>query len=434
MQVALLGAAVADREQAVSRAPGGAVLRIGEDVGRAVGENEPRAGDDSASAQASARAWPDARAPRRRPCCGRRCRCRQGRACAACATSSSGCEAPRRKEKLVVTAKLDGKRAHANSRAGTSAARARVAVKALAVEPEAAAVAFLDAEIIARQRAPLSSRHHSIAMRSGPSACATSCSARRQRNRTGGRPALGDGLDRLRPPAAGSAVDGEVITARGSGGTRPSRRPFRRAAPARARRPRRTPGYACPAAPGASRGAGRSARRAGRPDGRSRRHRSHRRKAGLLRIGQRSATSAVSRTMSKPKPGSSAIANHGEPLGEQLADARGIAQRPRVPTSSRNTLPSVRNSASWMRRAPSPRRSSIAASCRASCSMVPSTSSSRAIGSAKALLGDARRDRQARRDRLVARGRAPDRGGARTRRRSARRAARAARRGCRRCA
>ena len=53
--LALLGAQVAAREQAAEPAPGGAVARIGEDVGRAVGEHQPRAGmigEASASARA----------------------------------------------------------------------------------------------------------------------------------------------------------------------------------------------------------------------------------------------------------------------------------------------------------------------------------------------------------------------------------------------
>ena len=41
--VAFLGAAVADGEQAAKPPPAGAVARIGEDVGRAIGEHEARA-------------------------------------------------------------------------------------------------------------------------------------------------------------------------------------------------------------------------------------------------------------------------------------------------------------------------------------------------------------------------------------------------------
>ena len=40
---ALLGAQIAEREQAGEPAPAGAVARIGENVGRAVGEDQPRA-------------------------------------------------------------------------------------------------------------------------------------------------------------------------------------------------------------------------------------------------------------------------------------------------------------------------------------------------------------------------------------------------------
>ena len=41
--LALLGAQIAEREQAREPAPAGAVARVGEDVGRAVGEHQPRA-------------------------------------------------------------------------------------------------------------------------------------------------------------------------------------------------------------------------------------------------------------------------------------------------------------------------------------------------------------------------------------------------------
>ena len=100
--VALLGAQVAAREQAAEPAPAGAVARIGEDVGRAVGEDEPRAGmigerklllalDQMRAHHAGDRiavAEPEAGEPE----------------CAACSISSSGCEAPRRKEKFEATA------------------------------------------------------------------------------------------------------------------------------------------------------------------------------------------------------------------------------------------------------------------------------------------------------------------------------------------
>ena len=72
-----------------------------------------------------------------------------------------------------------------------------------------------------------------------------------------------------------------------------------------------------------------------------------------------------------------------------------------VPTSMRNTFPSVRNSAACNSRAPSPRCSSSAQSLAASFSMVPSTSRSSAIGSAKRCSVMRGRNGQARRDRLV---------------------------------
>ena len=65
-------------------------------------------------------------------------------------------------------------------------------------------------------------------------------------------------------------------------------------------------------------------------------------------------------------------------------------------------MPSVRNSATCdqPRALAAPLQHARQARC-ARCSMVPSTSASSAIGSAKALLGHGRRQRQARRDRLV---------------------------------
>ena len=42
--LALLRAQVAAREQAAEPAPAGAIARIGQDVGRSVGKDEPRAG------------------------------------------------------------------------------------------------------------------------------------------------------------------------------------------------------------------------------------------------------------------------------------------------------------------------------------------------------------------------------------------------------
>ena len=129
--------------------------------------------------------------------------------------------------------------------------------------------------------------------------------------------------------------------------------------------------------------------------------------------------------MSKPKPGS-----HSSPITpSRSANSRRMRAGSRngapVPTSMRSTLPSVRNSATCNSRAPSPRRSSSAPS---SCGELLDGAEHVALERdrlGEAPLGHAGRHRQARRDRLVLAARAPDRGGARTPRRSARRAARA---------
>src|SRR5918994_2525036 len=80
----------------------------------------------------------------------------------ACSTNSSGCDAPRRKEKLVVTASsayadIDSTHPPKNSPKQTVQEPARVlhlaAKQTFAVEPDARAGAALDAEIIACERA-----------------------------------------------------------------------------------------------------------------------------------------------------------------------------------------------------------------------------------------------------------------------------------------
>ncbi len=97
-----------------------------------------------------------------------------------------------------------------------------------------------------------------------------------------------------------------------------------------------------------------------------------------------SLTRTARRIMSKPKPGS-----YSSPrTASRSTNRRRIRAGPRigaaVPTSSRTTLPSARNNESCSRRAPSPRFSRKAfSSAPASCSTVPSTSSSRAMGSGK---------------------------------------------------
>ena len=98
--LALLGAAVADGEQAAEAAVGGAVGRPGDDVGRAVAEGE-----------AAADGVPDANFLRHEMTAdhaGKRVAVGDGDASEAefrrLTTNSSGCEPPRRNEKLVVTA------------------------------------------------------------------------------------------------------------------------------------------------------------------------------------------------------------------------------------------------------------------------------------------------------------------------------------------
>ena len=83
-QSPFLGAALAERKQPRQPAPGGAIARIGQNVRRAVGKDEPRADRDLKSASSSfssglpsAPSLPHARAPHRPRCCGRRCRGRQ---------------------------------------------------------------------------------------------------------------------------------------------------------------------------------------------------------------------------------------------------------------------------------------------------------------------------------------------------------------------
>ena len=102
-------------------------------------------------------------------------------------------------------------------------ARPRIAIEAGAEQPEAQPGCVLDAEIVAR--GPPCSLHQAPSMRSGPSAATTSCSARRQRKRTGGpsgtsatTSSIGSGLASSR-----SGRGAPVRPRRGSGGTRPSR-------------------------------------------------------------------------------------------------------------------------------------------------------------------------------------------------------------------
>ena len=127
------------------------------------------------------------------------------------------------------------------------------------------------------------------------------------------------------------------------------------------------------------------------------------------------------------------VADRRQPIDEQRAHARRIAQRRGgagcdavhlAVGAEQRDLHQPRALAAPLQQRPS--------SC-ARCSMVPSTSSSRAIGSAKRRSAHKAAAAAAARS-ARPRGRAPDRGGARNLRRSARRAARAGDRSRRRCA
>ncbi len=216
-------------------------------------------------------------------------------------------------------------------------------------------------------------------MRSGPSAAITSCSARRQRNRNGGPSGTS---------ATASIGSGCGSSRNGRGASSASARKRRNASqPVVARHLRRQadrgdlgdmavlrdqPAHAGSAQPraqavdqpvdvGVILGAAKADLfgRAGLGD----HHRQPRHveaEAGIEFVGERR-----------------------EPLGKQRADVAASRKGREVPAAMRRSAPSVRNNVSSMRRAPSPRRSSATFSRPASRSTVPSTSSSRAIGSAK---------------------------------------------------
>src|SRR6516165_7868536 len=85
----------------------------------------------------------------------------------------------------------------------------------------------------------------------------------------------------------------------------------------------------------------------------------------------------------KPKPGSNASARAASRSTNSSRISSGSRKGREVPVAMRRTTPSVRNRASSIRRAPSPRRSSANCNRRASRLVIARTSSSRAIGSAK---------------------------------------------------
>ena len=190
---ALFGAALAEREQLASAGPRRRGLGIGENVRRAVAEHEPRADREGAGPLPSP---PDGRAPRRRPNCGRRRRCPARPSALACIDQLFAVGGPAQEREIGGDGELGIDHAPSRNvrtaitrtgRAGTSAAARFAAEQAFAVEPGPQAFAAFDAgNNRGSARCPVSSRHHSMAMRSGPSAMTTSCSTRRQRNRAGG--------------------------------------------------------------------------------------------------------------------------------------------------------------------------------------------------------------------------------------------------------
>ena len=201
---------------------------------------------------------------------------------------------------------------------------ARGVVKAFAVEPDPRALAALDAEIIARQRVALvvAPPFHGDAL--GPFGMRDLMRHAPPGNCTGGPSGTS---------AMASIGSGRSNRRIGRAGTRLScsRRSCDCSAAAACRmrrhgRHRDIPEYACPAARAASRGAGRSARPAGRSDAQAPRAWSG--PASPVCAGsQRSVASADEPHHVEAEARIAFVAERGEPLLEQPADARGIAQR-----------------------------------------------------------------------------------------------------------
>ncbi len=166
-----------------------------------------------------------------------------------CATPSSGASRPSAEELSDPSA---ASRIHpVQEPARRRLAGRRVAIKPRAEQPEAQACAVLDAEIVARAGRRSPSLHQAPSMRSGPSAATTSCSARRQRKRSGGPSGTTrDRLDRLRLGKQPQRPRGSVRPRRGSGEMPPSRARLL-PSPVRARRRRQARGCGCRGRPGA---------------------------------------------------------------------------------------------------------------------------------------------------------------------------------------
>ena len=154
-------------------------------------------------------------------------------------------------------------------------ARRLAAVEAFAEEPVAAAVRHPprgNSRACSRPRS--SARHHSGAMRSGPSARATSCTTRRQRKRSGGP----SGTSASTSTGSGPREEAERPVGRRSRAALRRQRPGRRRLPGgRSKRPsgrargRRARGYACRRGSKRVMRPARAARRAGRRGARGRR-------------------------------------------------------------------------------------------------------------------------------------------------------------------
>ena len=207
-------------------------------------------------------------------------------------------------------------------------------VEAVAEQPEAAALAHpRPGNSRASAARPTASRHHSGAMRSGPSARATLHAARRQRKRD--RRAvrhLGHRLDRLRRIEQLERAQRRLVRLR--------RRPGDRARKATARRDigrRRAHGIMGVSAPrSAARGRGRSARPAGRRDRRPPRPRRPWPSRLVWTLRQRLGDAArEAGSTSKPKPGSSGSASVSSLSRKSRSSASASREGAPVSTASR---------------------------------------------------------------------------------------------------
>ena len=239
-------------------------------------------------------------------------------------------------------------------------------VKPVAIEPEAAALARPRPGNNRASACLPASRHHSMAMRSGPSACATAWSARRQRNCA--RRAVrhfGHHLDRLGPrkqphrPARRLAFAARSLAQAIGRDARMLRRGSRAHAAS----------GICVSCAQITHDHALRAEARGQPVDQDR-------DLGFFVLpvvescpASRNTSArwrADSRIRSKPKPGSSGSASASSRSRNSRAIINGIAQRAcRSRRAMRRTAPSVRKNAASSMRAPLPRLSSTSASVRA---------------------------------------------------------------------